>query len=146
MIQKLFQKTFILVFLVFVLSSAAQLAEKNRSAAEPTDPRVLSARDTLRINRVGNPQITPDLQWILYTKTIRDMDDKDLKSTTHVWRVRADGTARRQMTYGSEDCTSPSWFPDGKKVVFLTARVGSKQPDDQPDRSSKAPRNQIYFM
>jgi len=146
MVRKLFQRTFIFVFLILVLSSAVQLEEKNKSAVEAKGPRVLSARDTLRINRAGNPRLSPDGQWVLYTKRTRDMDDKDLKSTTHIWRVRKDGTGRRQMTYGSASCTSPSWFPDGKKIAFLTSRGKAKPSGDQIDSSSRGPKNQVYFM
>lgn len=146
MVHRSFQKNFAVIFLVFVLSLSAFLAAKNVDAKKQTEPRVLSARDTLRINRVSNPCLSPDGQWVLYTKETRDMDDKDLKSITHIWRVRVDGSERRQMTYGSENCASPSWFPDRKKIAFLSARGEPKESGDQEESPPEDRRNQIYFM
>jgi len=100
---------------------------------------VMSARNTLRIKSVSSPAISPDGDWIVYTKTERDMESEDLDSTTHIWRVRIDGTQRRQMTRGSNSCSSPSWFPDGEKIAFLSS--SKKSGNSQEDSN-----NQIFFM
>ena len=146
MVNKLFKKTFILILLISVLTLSAPMAVGDTNTPESKGAKVLSAEDSLRINQLAIPRLSPDSQMVLYTKQTRDMDDKDLKSTTHIWRVRADGTNRRQMTYGSENCTSPSLFADGKKFAFLTSRAKAKQRDDQDGSPGAGPRNQIYFM
>lgn len=146
MFKRLFQKTFLLVFLILAISLQVQLAEKKEEPTKTDEPRVLSARDTLRINGVSSPSLSPDGQWVLYTKQIRDMDDKDMKSTTHIWRVRIDGSDRRQMTYGSASCTSPSWFPCGKKIAFITSRSESGPPGAQQAGPDRGPKSQVYFM
>ena len=125
MVQKYLKKFFIVVFIISFLFSLPISAADKKDEAKSKKPPVISARDTLRINRVSNARLSPDGQWVLYTKAIRDMEDKDMKSTTHVWRVRVEGKQRRQMTYGSESCTSPSWFPDGKKIAFISSRCGA---------------------
>jgi len=146
MVYRLFQKTFIVIFLLFAFFPSAQLAEEKKNEEKSQEPRVFSARDTLRIKRVSNPRLCPAGQWVLYTKQTRDMDDKDMKSFTHIWRVQVDGSGRRQITYGSESCISPSWFPDGKKIAFLTSRGKVKKTNDQSSSSNGGPKNQIYFM
>ena len=85
-------------------------------------PRVLSARDTLRINQVGAPVLAADGEWVVYTVRSRDMDDPDLEAVTHLWRVRVDGTGARQLTRGPQSATAPAWSPDGSLVAFLAAR------------------------
>jgi len=146
MVHKQIHKIFIIIFLALVLISSGQSLQKPAKEAPPPKPPVLSAKDTLRINRASGPRLSPDGHWVLYTKQIRDMEDKDIKSTTHIWRVRADGSGRRQMTFGSGSCTSPAWFPDGQKIAFLSSRSQAKPADSQPGSSSRGAKNQIYFM
>ena len=146
MVKRLFGKTFLFVFLILTISLHVQLAEIKEDQAKTEEPRVLSARDTLRINGVSGARISPDGQWVLYTKQIRDMEDKDLKSTTHIWRVRIDGSDRRQMTYGTASCTSPSWFPCGKKIAFISSRSGSGASGAQEAGPGRGPKSQVYFM
>ncbi len=90
--------------------------------AEARPARVLSARDTLRINQVGTPALSPDGEWVVYTVRSRDMDDPDLEAVTHLWRVRVDGTDARQLTRGPRSATAPAWSPDGSIIAFLAAR------------------------
>jgi dipeptidyl aminopeptidase/acylaminoacyl peptidase len=127
-----------LILLIFVFFIFSQAAEQEKSSETQKDPRVLSAKDTLRFARVSNPRLSPCGKWILYTKTTRDMEDKDMKTTTHIWRVGVDGKNKRQMTQGEVNCSSPAWLPDGKKMSFLSSRGNEDKTGD-----SKA---QIFFM
>ncbi len=138
------RKSFFIVIFAFILLSPPLIAENSQEVARPVGPRVLSALDTLRINQVSSPHLSPDGQWVVYTMNMRDMEDKDYKSTTHIWKVKVDGAAKRQMTYGEESCTSPAWFPCGKAVAFLSSR-GQVRIEEKED-AKKETRTQIFLM
>ena len=98
-------------------------------------PRVLSAHDTLRLNVVGSPRLSPDGSWVLYTLRTRNLEGEHLDATTHLWRVRIDGSDNHQLTRGAENATDPAWSPDGSLIAFLATRG--------PDPS---PTQQVYLM
>jgi dipeptidyl aminopeptidase/acylaminoacyl peptidase len=141
-------KVFFVIFIsfIFLSQSLSVNAADEQKASASEDPRVLSAKDTLRIARVSNPALSPDGSWVAYAKSTRAMEDKDLKSTTHIWKVKVDGAGRRQMTRGPESCTSPAWFPCGKKMAFLSTRGKFKTEDSDNDSQNGDARSQIFFM
>ena len=117
-----------------------------------TAPRFMTARDTLSFVGVGAPAISPDDQWVLYTRTVRDFDDAQWRQRTHIWRVKIDGTGARQLTFGNDNTTSPEWFPDGTKIAFLSSRAAATprppQESGRARRAGAAPRSrgQVFFM
>ena len=62
-----------------------------------------------------------------------DLDfSRDGKWVTYVsipegtlWRSRANGSERMQLTSGVERAALPRWSPDGKKIVFVSMKPGS---------------------
>ena len=113
-------------------------------------PRLMTVRDTQNFVNVGSPAISPDDKWVLYTQTVRDWNDAQLRTRTHIWRVRMDGTGARQLTFGEANTTSPAWFPDGSKIAFLSSRptgaasTTSTQPGGNTE--GEGPGNQVFFM
>jgi dipeptidyl aminopeptidase/acylaminoacyl peptidase len=125
--------------------AAGQAATDKAAQAQNEGPRVLSAKDTLRFVQVSGPRISPDGQWVLYTQTARDMEDKDMKSTTQIWRVRVDGTEARQMTQDDSGARAPAWLPDGMTFAFLSTR-GKAAPSGADGESGGGPKSQVFFM
>src|SRR5262245_17007309 len=115
-----------------------------------TVPRLMSARDTLNLTSVGAPAISPDDQWVLYTRSVRDFEDAQWRQRTHIWRVKIDGTGARQLTFGNDNTTAPAWFPEGSKIAFLASRAqGTAAPPPgggQAAAGSDGPATQIFFM
>ena len=124
-----------IALIVLVSTSAAALSSVAPPVAVPQDegPRLMTVWDTQNFTSVGSPRISPDDQWVLYTESSRDWDDEDLARTTHIWRVRVDGTDRRQLTFGESSSGSPAWFPDGSKIAFSSGR-------------GDGDGNQVFFM
>jgi dipeptidyl aminopeptidase/acylaminoacyl peptidase len=119
------------------------------SADQSPKPRLMTVKDTQSFVTVGSPAISPDNNWVLYTQGVRDWDDSQLRTKTHIWRVRMDGTASRRLTFGDANTTSPAWFPDGSKIAFLSSRAVSTGGQNQnPNQSADAegPGNQVFFM
>jgi len=44
-----------------------------------------------------------------------------------IYRVRADGTDPRRLTFGRSTESSPCWSPDGRRVAFVSDRAGVPQ-------------------
>ena len=129
------------------VSTAPVAARQDQAAAKP---RLMTVKDTQSFVNVGSPAISPDDKWVLYTQAVRDWNDAQLRTRTHIWRVRMDGTGARQLTFGEANTTSPAWFPDGSKIAFLSSRptgaasATSTQPGGNTE--GEGPGNQVFFM
>lgn len=137
----------------FVVALVAALTVSAATHAfQQAGPRLMSVRDTQNMTAVGSPTISPDGQWVLYTQVVRDWDDAQLRTRTHIWRVKIDGTERRQLTFGTANTTSPEWFPDGTRIAFLSSRPGTTPtPTPTPAPAAVAapggePGNQVFMM
>src|SRR5687768_1455911 len=97
------------------------LALANSLAAQ-TARRPLKLDDMTRFRNVGDPQISPDGQWVAYT--VSTVNTKDDKSNTHIWMVNIDGSNNRQITFSNESENSPRFSPDGKYLSFTSSRPG----------------------
>jgi len=84
----------------------------------------------------GGPAFSPDGQWIVYRahhpkdeQEIRDYQEllkQNLIRPTYLelWIMQADGSQKRQITNLGAASFAPSFFPDGKRVIF-SSNVGS---------------------
>jgi Tol biopolymer transport system component len=91
----------------------------NLAAAQP---RIVNVDDQFRFFDVGDPQISPDGEWVLYTVTGWDVAAD--RRNTDIWMVKWDGSQRSQLTFTPENENAPRWSPDGKYISFLSARPG----------------------
>jgi TolB protein len=84
----------------------------------------------------GGPFYSPDGQWIVY-RAYHPASEQEISdyrqllkqslirpTTLELWIMRADGSAKRQITHLGAASFAPSFFPDGKRIVF-SSNLGS---------------------
>ncbi|MFN8690986.1 MAG: S9 family peptidase [Cyclobacteriaceae bacterium] len=91
-------------------------------SAHAQSKRKLTARDFYRMQSVGDPQLSPEGNWVAYTLTTVD-SIKD-KRSTDLWMINWDGQQQVQLTHTPDGESSPRWSPDGKYLSFTSARAG----------------------
>lgn len=99
--------------------------------AQNTAKRKLKPSDVYRLQTLGDPQVSPEGNWIAYTLTT--IDSVLNKQNTDIWMVSWDGKQSVQLTNSSDAETQPRWSPDGKYLSFVSTRQG-------------ATNNQIWLM
>ena len=92
-------------------------------AAEAKRP--ITFDDFIRIQRVTDPQPSPDGKWIAFVITA--MDKEANRSASDIWIIPAQGGEPRRLTTSPAADTQPRWSPDGKKIAFVSSRSGSPQ-------------------
>lgn len=95
------------------------------SAAASAQKRPMTVDDMLAMERVSEPVVSPDGQWVVFTK--KTVDVAANKGRNDLWLASADGAALRQLTTDPASDSSARWSPDGKFIYFLSTRSGSSQ-------------------
>lgn len=94
-------------------------------AAAAGDSHPFSIHDMLAMDRIGDPQLSPDGRLLVFTLRTTDLEAD--RGRTDLWLVGTDGTGLRRLTGHSASDSNPRWSTDGKSVWFLSSRSGSSQ-------------------
>ncbi len=89
-------------------------------AVHAASKRMLELDDLHRLRTVGDPQISPDGEWVAYT--VRTPDLEADRQNIDLWMTRWDGSRSVQLTYSKEKERTPRWSPDGRYLGFLSPR------------------------
>jgi len=94
-------------------------------SAHADDTHPFCVHDMLAMDRISDPQVSPDGQYIAFV--LRKTDLEANKGRTDLWLVDADGAGLRRLTTHPENDSNPRWAPDGKAIYFLSSRSDSSQ-------------------
>ena len=94
--------------------------------ASPADsPHPFAARDLVTMDRLSDPQPSPDGRSIVFARRVYDWDANAV--SINLWLVAREGGALRRLTSAKAHDTGPRWSPDGATIAFLSDRGGSSQ-------------------
>ena len=88
-------------------------------------PRTMTARDLVSMDRVSDPQVSPDGRQVAFVVSEVDLDDD--RRRTDIWLVGVDGGDPLRLTSDPAADFNPRWAPDGAGLYFLSTRSGSSQ-------------------
>jgi dipeptidyl aminopeptidase/acylaminoacyl peptidase len=92
-------------------------------AADQTHP--FSVEDMLAMQRISEPQVSPDGARVAFTLRTTDMAAN--RGRTDIWVASLAGGPPRRFTASEANDSSPRWSADGKALFFLSDRSGSSQ-------------------
>lgn len=102
---------------------AAPVPAPSTQAAAATAP--FTYQDMIGLNRLSDPQVSPDGKWVVYSVTTTDMAAN--RRTNHVWIRGLDGSAEpRRLALSDGGANTARWGSDGR-IYFLSGRSGSSQ-------------------
>jgi Tol biopolymer transport system component len=107
--------------------------------------RVLNLSDgsvkTLTTEQDNFPSWSPNGDVIAFTRRVRSAEDYDYD----IFTMRPDGTNIRQLTTAPGNDSHSSWSPDGRYILWSSARYGFKDESANYDNSFQ-PFAQIFMM
>lgn len=86
---------------------------------------VFTPEDMLSMNRLSDVQISPDGKWVLYSLSVPVLEKAQFE--TDIYAVKIDGSETIKITENRAKDYHPRWIEGGKKIAFLSTRMGSPQ-------------------
>ncbi|MBN2244359.1 MAG: PD40 domain-containing protein, partial [Candidatus Aminicenantes bacterium] len=84
-----------------------------------------SIHDMLAMDRISDPQVSPDGKWIVFNLRTTDLEAN--RGRTDLWLVGTDGNDLRRLTSNLATDYNARWSPCGRYIWFLSTRSGSSQ-------------------
>jgi len=81
-------------------------------------------QDMMKLKRVGDPQVSPDGKWVIFSVVDVDLDANT--KVPHIWIVPTAG-GREKEIIADQDADRPRWSPDAKRFAFLSTKEGGSQ-------------------
>ncbi|AMM51794.1 peptidase S9 [Rufibacter sp. DG15C] len=99
--------------------------------AQQQASNLVQITDMLKIKQMGSVALSPDGKQVAFTVTSIEPDatqKNEFKYVTQLYLQPTNGSApARQLTYGTNNATQPTWSPDGKQLAFVRVADGKAQ-------------------
>jgi dipeptidyl aminopeptidase/acylaminoacyl peptidase len=99
---------------------ALMLAAAGAAQRQPFDVQGL-----LKIQRIGEPQLSPDGKTVAFT--VQNVDLEQNTKPKQIYVVPTSGGPPQKVTTEGTDNERPRWSPDSKRIAFVSNRGGSSQ-------------------
>ena len=110
--------------LLLVISIVAPVFAQDTNLANEIEKHPFSIHDMLAMDRVSDPQVSPDGQWVAFN--VRSTDLEANRGRTDIWVARTDGSQSKRLTANPAGDWNPRWCMNGT-IFFLSTRSGSSQ-------------------
>jgi dipeptidyl aminopeptidase/acylaminoacyl peptidase len=87
--------------------------------------RPMTFNDIMQMRRLGDISLSPDGRWVMYSAT--DVDLAKNTKTSHLWIIPVTGGTARALTDSMAGESRGRFSPDGKQILFESAREGGQQ-------------------
>jgi dipeptidyl aminopeptidase/acylaminoacyl peptidase len=111
--------------ILFFILSLLLFAYGTGVAVPPEETHPFSVHDMLAMDRISDPQVSPDGKWIVFSLRKTDLDAN--RGRTDLWLVGVNGEGLRRLTSHPASDFNPRWSRTGKHLWFLSTRSGSSQ-------------------
>ncbi len=87
--------------------------------------RAFTFEDMMKLKRVGDPVVSPDGKWVMYSAMDVNLDANTKRN--HLWLVPVAGGEAKQITNSPAGESRGRFAPDGRSILFISARDGGSQ-------------------
>ncbi len=88
------------------------------------EARPFTVHDLVAMQRIGDPQVSPDGSQVAFVVTTMDLEAN--RGRSDLWIAAVDGTGARQLTTHTAGDWNPRWISDSE-LVFLSSRSETSQ-------------------
>jgi len=115
----------VLINVILSVPAGCVAASANPPSAVGSQTHPFGVRDMLAMDRISDPQASPDGKWVAFA--VRGTDLEANCGRNDLWLISTDGTGLRRLTSHVQSDTNPRWGPDSRTVWFVSDRAGSSQ-------------------
>jgi len=107
-----------------VLAEAPAVTAEAGTAAQ-TPSGAFTYQDMISANRLGDPQVSPDGRWLVYSVTTTDVAANKRSGSLWIQDLSAEGEPRR-LAISDDGANTARWGSDGR-LYFLSGKSGTSQ-------------------